>query len=181
MRTWAWVTLTLLLAIGIGFGVLVSRELDDIDQRVLRIETVIEGRPGPRGAPGETRVILRRGRLIVQTKPGLLGPRGDPGRSVTFAQIVAALNSFCARHNQCRGPAGAPGLPGPAGPAGAPGEPGKPGTDRTVTVEITRTVIIERPGPATPGTTVTTPGTTVTVPPPPTPPRPCPPRNPRCP
>jgi hypothetical protein len=43
------------------------------------------------------------------------GPPGDPA---TDEQVQAAVDNFCAAHNDCAGPPGEPGPAGPAGPAG---------------------------------------------------------------
>lgn len=88
------------------------------------------GDTGAQGIPGE------------KGEKGEPGPQGQAGRSVTQADIAAALALYCASRGDCVGPpgpqggAGAQGEPGPqgqagptgpSGPAGAQGEPGAPG------------------------------------------------------
>lgn len=87
--------------------------------------------------------------------PGAQGPKGEPGRAPTAAEIAVAVANYCTVYD-CRGPAGEDGedgvhptpeqiaeavtayceahggCQGPAGTDGADGAPGKDGADSTV-------------------------------------------------
>jgi hypothetical protein len=55
------------------------------------------------------------------------GAQGQPGRSVTTADIDAAILSYCADHNACIGTTGVAGAPGAAGATGSNGLDGTAG------------------------------------------------------
>lgn len=110
------------------------------------------GQPGRAGEPGPPGISVRgprgpRGARGVQGIPGatpvppapLPGPRGDagstgdPGRPPTSDEILDAVRTYCAAHDNCAGPPGAdsttPGPQGPPGADGAPGAQGPPGAN----------------------------------------------------
>ncbi len=71
------------------------------------------GQQGPRGLPGATGVPGVQGTPGIQ---GLQGQQGPVGPAPTQVQINAAVATFCAANNGCKGP---------AGPAGADGKDGR--------------------------------------------------------
>ena len=63
-----------------------------------------------------------------QSAPVIIqGAPGQPGRSVSAADIQAALEGYCSLHNQCIGTSGAIGAAGAAGAAGQDGTNGATG------------------------------------------------------
>ena len=58
---------------------------------------------------------------LTTQNTGPKGADGDTGRPPTDDEIAAAVEAYCAAHDDCAGPAGATGATGSTGPAGSPG------------------------------------------------------------
>jgi hypothetical protein len=83
---------------------------------------------GPTGETGDVGTAGPDGSDGVDGQDGSDGASGSDGQQgpgPTNEQIAAAVESYCAAHGGCRGPAGADGedsdVPGPQGPQGEPG------------------------------------------------------------
>jgi hypothetical protein len=121
------IALTLLFVIAIAYSVWATVQAHNTRTELTRITRLVEGTPGPQGEPGvgvrhviclpaaRCSATLYRQTLTLRISPprGATGQRGPRGRSGTdgngpsAVQIAAAVARYCARHNGCRGPAGA--------------------------------------------------------------------------
>lgn len=85
------------------------------------------GTPGLNGQDGADGATGTKGDTGTPGAAGSPGPQGEPGPAPSDAQILAAVDQFCASHGGCVGPTGATGEVGPAGPQGDPGPAGPQG------------------------------------------------------
>jgi hypothetical protein len=76
---------------------------------------VCRGKTGRSGQPG------RSGASGASGQAGVNGAQGSPGPAPTDDQVRAAVDVYCAAHDDCTGPAGPQGSQGPTGPSGAAG------------------------------------------------------------
>jgi hypothetical protein len=159
-KVWTWIarfTGLALLAAVLGFGFYLAAAnagaraervelIEQLDQERAKVDALYEQirslGEDPVVEPGKTPETIEG----PQGPTGPQGVPGDDGRTPTAAEVLAAVQSYCASIGGCVGPAGAQGAPGttgakgepgesivgpqgPAGPAGPQGEQGIPGAN----------------------------------------------------